>query len=65
VMGAFEHQASGPGQPGGPKIRVNGFAFWGAVEVKRKPPRGAKKRRDVRDGPRRPELGDADGQEPV
>jgi Domain of unknown function (DUF1707) len=56
VMGAFEHASSGPGQPGGPKIRVNGFAFWGAVEVKRKAPKGAKKRRDVRGGPRSPEL---------
>ncbi len=37
VMGAFEHGPTGAGQPGAPKIVINGLAFWGAVDVKRKP----------------------------
>ena len=37
VMGAFEHGPTGTGQPGEPKIVINGLAFWGAVDVKRKP----------------------------
>ena len=37
VMGAFEHGPTGTGQPGAPKIVINGLAFWGAVDVKRKP----------------------------
>ncbi|MBV9445536.1 MAG: DUF1707 and DUF2154 domain-containing protein [Streptosporangiaceae bacterium] len=36
VMGAFEHGPTGTGQPGAPKIVINGVAFWGAVDVKRK-----------------------------
>lgn len=36
VMGAFEHGPTGAGQPGAPKIVINGLAFWGAVDVKRK-----------------------------
>jgi hypothetical protein len=43
VLGSFDHRASGAGQPGGQKIIVNGLAFWGAVEVKRKPPRRKRK----------------------
>jgi len=41
VMGAFEHGPTGAGSPGGPKIHINGLAFWGAVDIKRKPPAGA------------------------
>lgn len=37
VMGGFDHGAIGPGRPGGPRIRINGFAFWGGVGVKRRP----------------------------
>jgi hypothetical protein len=37
LMGAFEHGPTGPGKPGAPKIIINGVAFWGAVDVKRKP----------------------------
>jgi hypothetical protein len=37
IMGAFEHGPTGPGQAGAPKIVINGLAFWGAVDVKRKP----------------------------
>lgn len=36
VMGAFEHGPTGAGQPGAPKIVINGVAFWGAVDIKRK-----------------------------
>lgn len=36
VMGAFEHGPTGAGQPGAPKIVINGLALWGAVDVKRK-----------------------------
>jgi hypothetical protein len=37
IMGAFDHQSGGTGDPGGPTIIVNGVAFMGAVEVKRRP----------------------------
>jgi uncharacterized protein DUF1707 len=43
-MGAFEHGASGPGVPGAPRVRINGFAFMGGVDIKRKPPKGSGKR---------------------
>ncbi|NKQ58932.1 DUF1707 domain-containing protein [Amycolatopsis sp. K13G38] len=40
-MGAFESQERGgvsqPPPPGAPVLKVNGFAFWGAVTVIRKP----------------------------
>jgi len=35
IMGGFNHQASGPGAPGAPHLRVVGFALLGGVEVKR------------------------------
>jgi hypothetical protein len=38
-MGGFDHQASGPGMPGAPRVRVLGFAFMGGVDVRRKPPK--------------------------
>jgi hypothetical protein len=44
IMGAFEG-ADGSGQPGGPTIVVNGVAFMGGVEVKRKPLKKAKRQR--------------------
>jgi hypothetical protein len=37
IMGAFDHQSGGTGEPGGPTIIVNGLAVMGAVEVKRRP----------------------------
>jgi Domain of unknown function (DUF1707) len=38
-MGGFDHQASGPGAPGAPLVRVVGCAVMGGVEVKRRPAR--------------------------
>ena len=37
VLGAFEHTESGGGGPDGPVITINGVAFMGGVDVKRKP----------------------------
>jgi Domain of unknown function (DUF1707)/Cell wall-active antibiotics response 4TMS YvqF len=51
LMGAFEHGPTGAGKPGGPKIIVNGLAFWGAVDVKRKPPKRKRARKELRSGP--------------
>jgi hypothetical protein len=42
-MGAYDHAATGTGGPDGPTIRVNGLAFMGGVEVKRRPPTSAAK----------------------
>jgi len=42
IMGAFDHKASGGGQPGGPTIVITGVAFMGGVEVKRRKPRKEK-----------------------
>src|SRR5437764_1247849 len=36
-MGGFDHNASGPGVPGAPQVRVLGFALMGGVEVRRRP----------------------------
>jgi hypothetical protein len=36
-MGGFDHNASGPGLPGAPRVRVIGFALMGGVDVRRKP----------------------------
>ncbi len=43
IMGAFEHSVAGAGVPGGPVIHVSGMALMGGVEVKRKPPKKAKR----------------------
>ena len=37
IMGAFDHTGSGAGTPDGPVITVNGVAFMGGVDVKRRP----------------------------
>src|ERR1700722_15732643 len=37
IMGAFDHSGSGGGSPDGPVITINGVAFMGGVDVKRKP----------------------------
>ena len=47
LMGAFEHGPTGTGQPGAPKILISGLAFWGAVDVQRKPPTDEIKRQKL------------------
>jgi hypothetical protein len=37
ILGAFEHTESGGGSPDGPVVTINGVAFMGGVDVKRKP----------------------------
>ena len=37
IMGGFDHSAAGSGSQGGPRIVINGFAFWGGVQVQRLP----------------------------
>jgi len=37
VLGAFEHTDAGAGSPDGPVITINGVAFMGGVDVKRRP----------------------------
>lgn len=54
IMGAFDHQSGGTGEPGGPTIIVNGVAFMGGVEVKRLLLK--KPRREKLDSRRRDEL---------
>ncbi|HTZ25162.1 MAG TPA: DUF1707 domain-containing protein [Streptosporangiaceae bacterium] len=54
IMGAFDHQSGGTGEPGGPTIIVNGVAFMGAVEVKRRPLK--KPKREKLDSRRHGEL---------
>ncbi|MFB4314472.1 DUF1707 domain-containing protein [Actinomadura sp. 21ATH] len=36
IMGGFEHRASGPGEPGAPRVVISGFSFWGGVTARRK-----------------------------
>ncbi|GGV08794.1 hypothetical protein GCM10010182_30410 [Actinomadura cremea] len=45
IMGGFDQRASGPGDPGAPRVVVKGFAFWGGVDVKRRARKGRKKDR--------------------
>jgi Domain of unknown function (DUF1707)/Cell wall-active antibiotics response 4TMS YvqF len=47
LLGAYEHGATGAGRPGGPKIHIGGLAFWGAVDVRRKPYVSGRKRREL------------------
>ena len=49
-MGGFDHNATGPGTPGAPRVRIIGFAMMGGVEVKRKPL--TNKRKAVEGAPR-------------
>jgi hypothetical protein len=49
-MGGFDHNATGPGAPGAPRLRVLGFALMGGVDVRRKPP-GTKRRKAAEGGP--------------
>ncbi len=57
-MGGFDHQASGPGLPGAPRVRVIGFAMMGGVDVKRKPARqrGQGRRRGVVEADEQPGI---------
>jgi hypothetical protein len=57
IMGAFEHSDSGPGTPDGPVITINGLAFMGGVDVKRKPTLEAQREaRQLRRAQRRERL---------
>jgi hypothetical protein len=56
IMGGFDHSAAGSGRPGGPRIVINGFAFWGGVQVQRLP--SDNPRRAI-DSSRQGELGSA------
>jgi hypothetical protein len=47
IMGGFDHRASGPGRPGGPRIKVTGLAFWGGISVRRLPPKEELDRRKL------------------
>jgi hypothetical protein len=47
LMGAFEHGSTGAGQPGAPKIVINGLALCGGVDVRRKPPGSKNKRQEL------------------
>jgi hypothetical protein len=49
-MGGFDHNASGPGVPGAPRVKVIGFAMMGGVEVRRKPLKD-KRREGIEGGP--------------
>ena len=45
IMGGFDHRESGvPGEPGAPRVIVNGFAFWGGVGIERKLTREERRR---------------------
>ncbi|MFH9570005.1 DUF1707 domain-containing protein [Streptomyces sp. NPDC017454] len=45
VMGGFDHREEGvPGDPGGPRVIVTGFALWGGVGVERKLTRAERQR---------------------
>lgn len=48
-MGGFDHNASGPGVPGAPRVRVLGFALMGGVDVRRKPRKAIKDARADRE----------------
>jgi hypothetical protein len=43
VMGGFDHPGSGEGQASGPTIIINGLALMGGVDVRRKPPKMARR----------------------
>jgi hypothetical protein len=45
IMGGFDHRASGEGQVDGPRITINGLAFWGGVDVRRLPSEEERQRR--------------------
>ncbi|GIH16424.1 DUF1707 SHOCT-like domain-containing protein [Rugosimonospora africana] len=47
IMGGFDHRASGAGQANGPRITINGLAFWGGVDVRRLPSEEERQRRKL------------------
>ncbi|MBT2449343.1 DUF1707 and DUF2154 domain-containing protein [Streptomyces sp. ISL-43] len=54
VMGAFDQRDNpGPPAPGAPRVVVTGFAFWGGVEIKVKPPKNANPNRISKSKPRK------------
>ncbi|MGW6687794.1 DUF1707 SHOCT-like domain-containing protein [Streptomyces sp. NPDC054961] len=54
VMGAFDQRDNpGPVEPGAPRVVVTGFAFWGGVEIKVKPPKSAKASKISKSKPRK------------
>ena len=61
-MGGFDHNASGPGMPGAPRVKVVGFALMGGVEVRRKPLK--KNKRDAI-ADRSPNAVDGDSQDAI
>jgi hypothetical protein len=61
IMGGFDHGATGIGSAAGPRIEINGFAFWGGVAIKREPSIEEARRRRLERKQRRAErkaLGD-------
>jgi uncharacterized protein DUF1707/cell wall-active antibiotic response 4TMS protein YvqF len=48
-MGGFDHNASGPGVPGAPRVRVLGFALMGGVDVRRKPVKATRRQVESQD----------------
>jgi len=61
-MGGFDHNASGPGVPGAPQVRVLGFALMGGVEVRRKP---MKAKRGKVDGGSQGAIGNGGSQDAI
>jgi Domain of unknown function (DUF1707) len=55
IMGGFDHEASGPGTPGAPRLKVIGFSVMGGVDVRRKALKPGKQGRAV-DPDRRPQI---------
>jgi Domain of unknown function (DUF1707)/Cell wall-active antibiotics response 4TMS YvqF len=49
-MGGFDHDASGTGMPGAPRVKVVGFAMLGGVEVRRKTLKKKKRDKSVAGG---------------
>ncbi|MCT2586157.1 DUF1707 and DUF2154 domain-containing protein [Actinophytocola sp. S1-96] len=48
-MGAFDNRVQDQGQPhpGAPLVRITGFAFWGAVEIKRRKKRKKDRAKEI------------------
>ncbi|MCD9141546.1 DUF1707 domain-containing protein [Streptomyces albireticuli] len=46
IMGGFGDEATGPGTPGSPRVRITGLAIWGGVSVERKLTKAEKEERE-------------------